>query len=174
MLSLMDLSVDLSDCLYVADMSKLYFVPYCEGDIRGGCNNCKCKVCSGFWAGDNRSAVDNDESTEQPNYQDRSKRVDTLAAEYAKYTHGWDDENSDLPSPLDYLPIPVLEPSNEGVIPDPYILGLRAALPPGRKPGPRPQQKTVPPEKFSQTEADEWRGGYCEGKRLVARFPKSA
>jgi len=97
-----------------------------------------------------------------------------LADEYDKYSQWWDDENSELPSPLDYLPTPLLEPSKEGAIPDPYILGLRAALPPGRKPGPRPKLQTEPPEKLSQKDAKEWRGGYCEGKRLVARFPKSA
>jgi len=174
MLSQVNSLVDLSDCLYIANPSKLYFVPYCDGDIRGECLDCKRQACRGFWAGDNRSAVDNDESTEQPTYQDRTARVDLLATEYAKYAPGWDDENPELPSPLDYLPTPLLEPSKEGEIPDPYILGLRAALPPGRKPGPRPKLQTDPPDRLSEGDKDQWRGGYCEGKRLVARFPKSA
>lgn len=105
---------DLTRCFYVADPSKLFFVPYCNGELRGECQQCQRRVCRGFWGGDNPSEVDEvEENHRQPTQrvapykqppmtpQERENRVLALMGEYEKVEEFWDTPGVGVASPLD-------------------------------------------------------------------------
>ena len=163
---------------YLADLSRLFFVPLCEGELTGACESCNRVVCKGFWGGDNRTDADSDKE-DSPSLevcQTREDRVLQLAIAYSVKEAMWDNDE-DCESPLDTLPAPSFgdtsDPIGESGL-DPYSKGLKAALLVVRKVGGRgrpPKLTTTPPDDYTSEEGDAWRGGYCEGLRLNARFP---
>lgn len=155
---------------YLADPAKLFFVPLCEGELTGACEACNRVVCKGFWGGDNRT--DSEEEAVSPQTevcQTREDRVVQLAMAYSK-------KEEDCESPLDILPAPCFGDTSDPVDYlglDPYNRGMKAALlavDRVRGRGRPTKATTTPPDDYTPEEGDAWRGGYCEGLRLNARF----
>lgn len=172
-------TTQLSDCLYLADPAKLYFIPYCDGDLTGRCSTCQKTACKGWWGGDNRED-DEDEGDRQiaPKRQTRENRV--LELELAYRELGQTSEEGlvfaeDTPSPLDYLSCPdFLVDTTPYEKPSAWERGYNAATQGVVKGRGRPKlNPDAAPADLDEVAGNEWRGGYCEGLRCLARFPNS-
>ena len=105
---------DLSDCFYLADLTKVYFVPHCDGDIRGECTQCTKRVCKGFWGGDGLGPYTHPDDgmpntpKEVVRLQTREERVEELTQRFAKLWEKGEaiDNNRFAPSLFDRLPVP--------------------------------------------------------------------
>lgn len=169
--------IDFTD-FYVAPKGSMFFVPYCDGDICGECKNCTKGVCRGFWGGGNEPENDNEWKHSSKNkeiFDSREARITQLEAAYQDILSSGMPEN-DMPSPFDTLQPARLEGVSRNTLynllhQDYYDKGFFASL--GHLLGnstARPPKIMEPPKGCTPKQANDWRGGYCEGLRLKSKI----